>query len=155
MAFFISSSNVFNYLIEHGICNSQDDSITKIELKPAKNFNLLISLADGRQLLVKQERHDQNGKTLGEFLDECKIHNFCQQFPEIKHLQSSFSELIHFDIENSIIIFNYLNQYQDLAEFYTKDQIFPVEISQLIGTTLATVHCLTINNKNYREFLEN
>ncbi|MFM6184014.1 MAG: T3SS effector HopA1 family protein [Dolichospermum sp.] len=149
MPFIISSSNVFDYLIKHQICHPQEQSLSKIELKPAKNFNLLISLADGRQLLVKQERHDRNGKTLGEFIDEWKIHDFCQQFPEIKHLQSSFSEVIHFDLENSIIIFNYLNQYQDLAEFYAKDQIFPVEISQLIGTTLATVHGLTINNKNY------
>lgn len=155
MPFLISSSNVFDYLIKHKICHPQDNSITKIELKPAKNFNLLISLADGRQLLVKQERHDQNGKTLGEFIDEWRIHDFCQKFPEIKHLQSSFSEVIHFDLENSIIVFNYLNQYQDLAEFYAKDQIFPVEISQLIGTTLATVHGLTIKNKNYQEFLEN
>ena len=155
MPLLISSTNVFDYLVNRGICPPQDESLSKIELKPAKNFNLLISLPQERQILVKQERHDRDGKTLGEFIDEWKIHDFCQKFPEIKHLRSSFSEVIHFDLENSIIVFNYLNQYQDLAEFYAKDKIFPVEISQLIGTTLATVHCLTINNKSYREFLEN
>ncbi|MDD1417446.1 aminoglycoside phosphotransferase family protein, partial [Dolichospermum sp. ST_con] len=82
MAFLISSTNVFNYLVENKICQSQEQSLSKIELKSAKNFNLLISLPDGRQLLVKQERHDQNGKTLGEFIDEWRIHDFCQHFPE-------------------------------------------------------------------------
>ncbi|MDD1421213.1 aminoglycoside phosphotransferase family protein [Dolichospermum sp. ST_sed1] len=155
MAFLISSTNVFNYLVENKICQSQEQSLSKIELKSAKNFNLLISLPDGRQLLVKQERHDQNGKTLGEFIDEWRIHDFCQQFPEINYLRASLSEAIHFDSENSIIVFNYLNEYQDLAEFYAQEQEFPPEISQVVGTTIAAIHRLTIDNKNYQKFFEN
>lgn len=155
MAFLISSTNVFNYLVENKICQSQEQSLSKIELKSAKNFNLLISLPDDRQLLVKQERHDQNGKTLGEFIDEWRIHDFCQQFPEINHLRASLSEAIHFDSENSIIVFNYLNEYQDLAESYAQEQEFPPEISQVVGTTVAAIHRLTIDNKNYQKFFEN
>ena len=155
MTFLISSTNVFNYLVENKICQSQEQSLSKIELKSAKNFNLLISLPDGRQLLVKQERHDQNGKTLGEFIDEWRIHDFCQQFPEINYLRASLSEAIHFDSENSIIVFNYLNEYQDLAEFYAQEQEFPPEISQVVGTTIAAIHRLTIDNKNYQKFFEN
>jgi hypothetical protein len=155
MAFLISSTNVFNYLVENKICQSQEQSLSKIELKSAKNFNLLISLPDGRQLLVKQERHDQNGKTLGEFTDEWRMHDFCQKFPEMNHLQGSLSEAIHFDLENSIIVFNYLNQYQDLAEFYAKEQEFPPEISQLVGRSLAAIHRITIDNENYQKFFEN
>jgi hypothetical protein len=155
MAFLISSTNVFNYLVENKICQSQEQSLSKIELKSAKNFNLLISLPDDRQLLVKQERHDQNGKTLGEFIDEWRIHDFCQQFPEINHLRASLSEAIHFDSENSIIVFNYLNEYQDLAEFYAQEQEFLPEVSQVVGTTIAAIHRLTIDNKNYQKFFEN
>ena len=155
MPFLISSTNVFNYLIENRICQPQEQPLSKIELKSAKNFNLLISLPDGRQLLVKQERYDQNGKTLGEFIDEWRIHDFCQKFPELNHLPSSLSEVIHFDLENSIIVFNYLNQYQDLAEFYAKGREFPAEISQLVGTTIAAIHRKTINNKSYQNFFEN
>ena len=155
MTFLISSTNVFNYLVENKICQSQEQSLSKIELKSAKNFNLLISLPDGRQLLVKQERHDQNGKTVGEFIDEWRIHDFCQQFPEINYLRASLSEAIHFDSENSIIVFNYLNEYQDLAEFYAQEQEFPPEISQVVGTTIAAIHRLTIDNKNYQKFFEN
>ena len=155
MTFLISSTNVFNYLVENKICQSQEQSLSKIELKSAKNFNLLISLPDDRQLLVKQERHDQNGKTLGEFIDEWRIHDFCQQFPEINYLRASLSEAIHFDSENSIIVFNYLNEYQDLAESYAQEQEFPPEISQVVGTTIAAIHRLTIDNKNYQKFFEN
>ena len=155
MPFLISFANVFNYLVENKICQPQEESLSKIELKSAKNFNLLITLSDGRQLLVKQERYDRNGKTLGEFIDEWRIHDFWQKFPEINHLRSSLSEVIHFDLENSIIVFNYLNQYQDLAEFYAKDQEFPEEIAQVVGTTIAAIHRMTIDNNNYQKFFEN
>ncbi|OBQ07378.1 MAG: aminoglycoside phosphotransferase [Anabaena sp. LE011-02] len=155
MPFLISFANVFNYLIENKICQPQEESLSKIELKSAKNFNLLITLSDGRQLLVKQERYDQNGKTLGEFIDEWRVHAFWQKFPEITHLRASLSEAIHFDLENSIIVFNYLNQYQDLAEFYAKDQEFPEEIAQVVGTTIAAIHRMTIDNNNYQKFFEN
>ncbi len=155
MPFLISSTNVFDYLVNHEICHPQDESLSKIELKPAKNFNLLISLPEERQILVKQERHDRDGKTLGEFRAEWRIHDFCQKFPEINHLRSSLSEAIYFDLENSIMVFNYLNQYQDLAEFYAKDQVFPPEIAELLGTTLAKVHRSTIEDKNYQKFFEN
>jgi thiamine kinase-like enzyme len=155
MPFLISFANVFNYLVENKICQPQEESLSKIELKSAKNFNLLITLSDGRQLLVKQERYDQNGKTLGEFIDEWRVHAFWQKFPEITHLRASLSEAIHFDLENSIIVFNYLNQYQDLAEFYAKDQEFPEEIAQVVGTTIAAIHRMTIENNNYQKFFEN
>ncbi|QSV61047.1 MAG: aminoglycoside phosphotransferase family protein [Dolichospermum sp. LBC05a] len=155
MSFLISFANVFNYLVENKICQPQEESLSKIELKSAKNFNLLITLSDGRQLLVKQERYDQNGKTLGEFIDEWRVHDLWQKFPEITHLRASLSEAIHFDLENSIIVFNYLNQYQDLAEFYAKDQEFPEEIAQVVGTTIAAIHRMTIDNNNYQKFFEN
>ena len=155
MPFIISFANVFNYLVENKICQPQEESLSKIELKSAKNFNLLITLSDGRQLLVKQERYDRNGKTLGEFIDEWRVHAFWQKFPEITHLRASLSEAIHFDLENSIIVFNYLNQYQDLAEFYAKDQEFPEEIAQVVGTTIAAIHRMTIDNNNYQKFFEN
>jgi hypothetical protein len=155
MPFLISSTNVFSYLVENKICQLHEQSLSKIELKPAKNFNLLISLSDGRQLLVKQERHNLHGKTLGEFIDEWRVHDFCQKFPEVNHLHSFLSEAIHFDPENSIIVFKYLNEYQDLTEFYAQDQEFPPEISESFGTNIAAIHRITINNTNYQKFFEN
>lgn len=154
MAFLLSSQNVFNYLISQGLCNQEKQSLSKIELKPAKNFNLLVSLPDGSQFLVKQERLNREGKTRGEFADEWQVHNFCRTFPEISHLRSCLSEAIHFDAENSIIVFNYLNDYRDLAEFYALENIFPTNISRSIGANLASIHRLTINRQDYRQFFQ-
>lgn len=79
--------------------------------------NLLLSLQDGRQLLVKQERHNQEGKTAGEFLSEWRIHQLLQQTRELSHIHLMLSEALYFDANHSIIVFNYLNNYCDLADF--------------------------------------
>lgn len=155
MTFLLSSDNVFDYLVYHRICHEQEKSTAKIELKPAKNFNLLVTLADERQLLVKQERYHQNGKTLGEFQDEWRIHNLCQNFPEFSYLRNFISEVVHFDVDNSILVFNYLHEYQDLAQFYGKNEIFPTEISQVIGANLAEIHRSTFNKQYYHQFFLN
>ncbi|MBH8574016.1 aminoglycoside phosphotransferase family protein [Nostocaceae cyanobacterium CENA369] len=155
MPFLLSSQNVLEYLIALGLCTPEEQSLSKIELKPAKNFNLLISLPENRQLLVKQERLDREGKSVGEFFDEWKIHNFLRRFPEISYICSSCSEVLHFDAANSIIVFNYLSNYRDLADYYTKENLFPTEIARIIGATLAAIHHGTINRQDYQEFIQN
>jgi thiamine kinase-like enzyme len=154
MALQLSSQNVFNYLISQGICNQEDELLSEIELKPAKNFNLLITLPDNRQILVKQERLNREGKTRGDFLEEWQIHSFCKTFPEIGHLRAYLSEAVHFDPENSIIVFNYLNDYRDLSEFYAQDNVFPTEIAKSIGETLGLIHHFTIDNQDYQQFFQ-
>ncbi|MGD1912771.1 MAG: hypothetical protein ACFB2X_18560 [Rivularia sp. (in: cyanobacteria)] len=66
----LNRDNVFDYLVEHELCNSPQQTLNKIEPITAKNFNLLVTLADGSKLLVKQERHNSKGETVGEFLGE-------------------------------------------------------------------------------------
>ncbi|QSJ15931.1 aminoglycoside phosphotransferase family protein [Nostoc sp. UHCC 0702] len=155
MPFLLSSQNVLDYLIPLGLCTQEEQSLAKIELKPAKNFNLLISLPENRQLLVKQERLNREGKSAGEFFQEWRIHNFFRRFPEISYIGSSCSEVLHFDAENSIIVFNYLSNYRDLADFYAKDNLFPTEIARAVGATLASIHRVSINRQDYREFFQN
>lgn len=155
MPFLLSSQNVFDYLIPLGLCTQEEQSLSQVELKPAKNFNLLISLPNNRQLLVKQEPLDREGKTAGEFFEEWKIHNFLRRFPEISYIRSYCSEVLHFDSANSIIVFNYLSNYRDLADFYTKENFFPTEIARVLGTTLASIHRVSINRQEYREFFQN
>lgn len=154
MPFLLSYQNVLDYLIPLGLCTEADRTESKIELKPAKNFNLLLSLPDGRQLLVKQERHNREGKTAGEFVREWQIHEFLQTHPEISYLRSSISEAVHFDAENSIIIFNYLSNYQDLSLLYANENIFPTKIASIVGTNLAAIHRVSIQRPEYREFFE-
>ncbi|MBD2451457.1 aminoglycoside phosphotransferase family protein [Nostoc sp. FACHB-152] len=152
MTFLLSSENVLEYLLNKKILFQQEKALSKVELKDAKNFNLLVSLQDNRKLLVKQERHDREGKTAGEFLSEWLIYQFFQETPELSNIQLMLSEALHFDTEHSVIIFNYFNDYLDLADFYTKENVFPTAIANSIGATLATIHRATFNNQKYQEF---
>ncbi|MBW4688254.1 MAG: aminoglycoside phosphotransferase family protein [Komarekiella atlantica HA4396-MV6] len=151
--FILSSQNVVDYLISQGLC-TQEQLLNNIEPKPAKNFNLLLSLPDDRKLLVKQERYNREGKTAGEFLKEWRVHELLQSFPELSQIYSCFSEAVHFDATHSILVFNYLTDYRDLTDFYIKENYFASEIATVIGTTLASIHRLTIDHPDYQEFLQ-
>jgi thiamine kinase-like enzyme len=152
MTFLLNSHNVFNYLIKHGFCTQSEQAFSKVESIAAKNFNLLLSLPDGQKLLIKQERHDRDGKTAREFLSEWRIQEFLQTFPELCHIRPWMPIVLHFDVEDSIIIFSYLDEYRDLMDFYTKENSFPTEIASAIGSILATVHRDTLNHQDYQEF---
>jgi Phosphotransferase enzyme family len=155
--FILSSQNVFDYLISLNLCTPDEQSLSKVELKPAKNFNLLVTFPEGRKLLIKQERHNLEGKTAGDFLLEWRVHKFLRVFPEISYLSPSFSEAVHFNNEDSIIIFNYLDNYRDVMDFYVGEKLnlFPTEIATAVGTTLASIHRASINREEYREIFEN
>ncbi|NJR31922.1 MAG: hypothetical protein HC778_02420 [Chamaesiphon sp. CSU_1_12] len=130
MVFLLSSQNVYTYLSEKGLCKESDFDPTKIELKPAKNFNLLVTLKSDRKLLLKQERHSKDGKTAGEFLNEWRVQELVSKFAELTSVRYLFPEILCFDAEHSIVALNYLDECRDLNEFYAKEKIFPaLEIS--------------------------
>jgi len=161
MTLLLNFQNLLEYSVKHGLCSKEDRDLLIIEQVAAKNFNLLVKLPNGRQLLVKQERRDREGKTAGEFLNEWRIQEFLQRFPELGNLRPLLPVVLHFDVENSIIVFNYLDDYRDLADFYAKENVFPSAIPQsgsltriasLIGTIIATIHRSTFNRQNYQDF---
>jgi hypothetical protein len=152
MTFILNYHNVFDYLVEKELCNHSEQFPTKIEPVAAKNFNLLLTFINGRKLLVKQERHNQEGKAAGEFLSEWRIKEFLQRFPNLDNYPSFLPEVLHFDAENSIIVFKYLDDYRDLMDFYTKEKSFSTEIAREIGTILGTIHRDTFNCQEYQEF---
>lgn len=151
-AFVLTSQNVFEYLVRQVLCTDKEVAPIQIEPKFAKNFNLLVTWQDGRSLLVKQERCHLEGKTTSEFLNEWLLHEFFQRFPKLNSIRLFLSEIIHFDAEHAIAVFNYLNSYRDLAEFYTKGNVFPTAIADSIGATLAIIHRATWNHQEYRDF---
>jgi hypothetical protein len=152
MSFTISSQNVIDYLVAQRLCSQEQRYLIKLEQKLAKNFNLLLTFPDERQLLLKQERHNQEGETAGEFLNEWRLHEFFKKFPGLSSIHPSISEVLHFDADHSIIVFNYLNGYHDLADFYTKENVFPTAIAAEIGDILATIHRATLDRQEYRDF---
>lgn len=154
MVFLLSSKNVFDYLKKKNICPEikQETDEHDIESRAAKNFNLLVSLPDRSKLLIKQERFDREGKTAGEFNREWRIQQFVRQFPEISKLKTWLPEITDFDVDNSILIVKYLDDHQNLGEFYGQENIFAPEIASSIGSIIATIHSQTINNPSYENF---
>lgn len=152
MSFLLSSQNVFDYLDRYGICSQIAEDSSRIEHKIGRNFNLLLSLPDSRTLLVKQECYAPDGKTAGGFLNEWQIQKFLQEFPSLSHLRLFTPEMLHFNPEHSIIVFNYLKDYRDLMDFYLKENVFPTTIASTIGAILAKFHRATFNRQSYRDF---
>jgi Phosphotransferase enzyme family len=155
MAFLLSSENVFDYLVQHGLCPLEDRPVAQITAKEYKNFNLLVNLGNQRSLLVKQERHDAKGNNRNELWDEWHINEFVRHFPELHYLCSLISEVVHFDRDNSIIVLNYFENYSDFGHFYAdrQNQHFPTEVATSLGTTLATIHKATLDCQRYKDFL--
>lgn len=153
--FLLNSDNIFKYLNQHDFGEHSDQSLSKVESLAAKNFNLLVTFPNNHKLLVKQERHNLEGKAAGEFKCEYRIQKWLQEFPEQQSLSPFLPELLHFDAENSIIIFRYLDNYRDLMDFYTKESSFPIKLSRAIGNLLATIHRDTYEHENHRLFFDN
>lgn len=153
MAFVLSSQNVWEYLQAKKICPSTATSPREITPKDCKNFNLLVSCSEEQHFLVKQERYNSQGKTKGELQQEWLIQRLVGDFSELNCLQNVIGEAIDYDRDHSIIVFNYLNNYCDLADFYYQNKIFPPVIATSIGETLASIHRLTFNQNQYQDFL--
>jgi thiamine kinase-like enzyme len=149
MAFLLNQTNVFGYLSNLGYqAKPAKDNIQPIS---AKNFNLLVTVSNQLKLLVKQERHNHDGKAAGEFLGEWQIHSLIQDFTELQHWQPFLSAIRHFDRENSILVFEYLQDYRDLMDFYLKENTYSESIARQLGTFLSVIHRDTYNRQEYQE----
>jgi hypothetical protein len=155
MAFLLSSNNVFDYLLEKQLCKPEDRSFIQITAKEYKNFNLLVSFGADRHFLVKQERHDTEGKSRKQLWHEWQISEFWKTFPELHPILSLTSEIVFFDPDCSIVVLKYFANYCDLDQFYSdrRDWDFPVTVAASLGTTLATIHQSTFERQTYKDFL--
>lgn len=159
----LSSHNVIQYLRSSGLCSSEDGTSDDSELpESSKNLNLLVTLADNRKLLVKQKRSIDLSDGKQEFFNEWLFHQLLEQFPVIGNIGAIASSVLHFDEENSILIRNYLSEYQELGNYYQQNDIFPeaiakrcgeAPIASTIGDTLGALHRATFNRREYRDFM--
>lgn len=156
MVLSLSSHNVIQYLQDAGLCSSEDGASEKSELPGSSknNFNLLVTLADNRQLLIKQELNVNNSDAVPrELFQEWLFHQLLQQFPVLGNSSAFAPLVVHFDEENSILVCNYLNEYLELATLYHNNEICPQEIASAIGSTLAGLHRATYNRREYKDFM--
>ncbi len=150
----LSSHNVIQYLRSSGLCSSEDGASNDSELPESKkNLNLLVTLADNRKLLVKQERSIDFSDGKEQFFNEWLFHQLLEQFPVIGNIGAIASSVLHFDEENSILVRNYLSEYQELGNYYQQNDIFPQAIASTIGDTLGALHRATFKRREYRDFM--
>jgi thiamine kinase-like enzyme len=151
----LSSKNVIQYLQNAELCSVGDGALYRDELPKSgrNNRNLLVQLADNHQLLVKQESDRKVDNSPHEFFKEWLFHELLQQFPVLDHISAISSTLLHFDLENSILTLTYLSEYMELGKFYENNGIFPLEIANALGNSLAVLHNSTYQEKEYRDFM--
>lgn len=140
------------YLTKLHLLSPLDPKNLKIVPLIAKNFNLLVTLPNEEQYLVKQERQNQEGKSAGEFQGEWRIQQFVREFPELAHFSGFIPDILDYDPKESLMVISYLNHYHDLSDFYQKTKGYYPQIAAQIGTVLGTIHQTTFNNIKYQKF---
>jgi 5-methylthioribose kinase len=154
MPIILDTDNVFDYLAQLDYCTLAERQTSRMTIISAKNFNLAIAFADGKSLLVKQELHNPQGETLGEFWSAWRIQRLVREFPTFGNEMSGFlPELLHFDPDSSILIVNFRTDYRDLYGYYAEERHFPIEVARSIGRLLGTIHSQTFDRAEYQEFL--
>lgn len=145
MTFRLDYQNVFDYLVEHNICDRQLESVISIEAKSSKNFNLLVRLTGDRLLLVKQEPLDAQGNAAGDLLIEGEVQSLFQSHSKLSSLIPLTAGILLFDPAHHILVMNYLQDYLDLETFYAERQMFPTAIAHKLGHLAAQFHRTTLD----------
>jgi hypothetical protein len=148
----ISNQNIFPYLVEEGICRSDDSPPQEILRIRGKNFNLLLKFADRPPILVKQEEAI-DGAFRNDFMPEAALQQLLLQFPALAPLRQWVPPILHYDPTNSILVIEFLEEYSDLSDVYEQPESFEPSIAAMQGQLLGQLHRLTFRQDTYREFL--
>jgi hypothetical protein len=152
----LSSNNVFQYLVDIGLCEKQDIELTNIIPKSSQSGRqnlifLTINLPSVGQIFIKQSHYDNNINNI--IKKEWLFQSFLQSSPNLNYICSLNLQILHFDKINSIIIYKCPPNYIDLESYYRNHKNFSPTIAELVGTTLAALHCKTLNSHNCYDFM--
>jgi serine/threonine protein kinase len=103
--------------------------------------------------LVKQELAQETNGIPHEFFNEWLFHQLLESFPVLGNIKALSTLVAHYDEDNSILVRNYLGQYQGLESYYRHNLYFPPELANSIGDTLAALHRATFKRQKYRDFM--
>ncbi|MEO1428126.1 MAG: aminoglycoside phosphotransferase family protein [Cyanobacteria bacterium J06633_8] len=152
----LSSQNVIQYLQEAGLSSSEDGATADADLPHSssrKNFSILVTKNGDRKLLVKQELAQEFNGIPREFYNEWLFHQLLESFPVLGNIKALSPLVVHYDEENSILVRNYLGEYQGLASYYRHNLYFPPELANSIGDTLASLHRATFKRQKCRDHM--
>jgi Phosphotransferase enzyme family len=155
MSLSLSSDNIFAYLDERKIVPLDSAQEWKIDRSGGKNFNLIIRNLAGEGIFLKQERFNPHGDTLGELLNESAICQLLEKLAAAEGISNYFCpSIIDRDPERSVIVSQFLKDYQNLELLYAGDRNkWSLAIPTAIGKVIATIHQLTWERTDYRDLL--
>lgn len=155
MSLSLSSDNIFAYLAERKILPLASAQDWKIDRSGGKNFNLIVRNLAGEGIFLKQEQFDLDGDTLGELFNESAICQLLEKIAASEGISNHFCQnIIDRDRERSVIISQFLKDYQNLEFVYAGDPgKCSLAIPTAIGKVIATIHRSTWNRMDYRDFL--
>ncbi len=156
MTFRLESANVFEFLLQQKLCDPSD-ALIRVERLTGKNLNLLVQLSKSRskgtitdRFLVKQGPLERTGTPKEDFQEEWRIHELLCSHDELSALQAFLPEAVIYDAVNAILVYRYLERYQDLGDFYSGTNLHPSKIATALGISLATIHQATFQRQEYQ-----
>ncbi|MEH2168901.1 MAG: hypothetical protein V7K41_20030 [Nostoc sp.] len=149
----LNYKNLFDYLIDAAICQKDDLDYLKVDVN-SRTFRWVIELSQNRgKLFVKQLPHFSTLDNDIRIYKEWKLYNFFQSHKDLDYASSLTPEVLHFDDSSSILIYKCPNNYITLQSFYENQEVFPIALAELLGTSLAKLHSQTMSSQECYTFL--
>lgn len=146
--FLLSHHNAPEYLSNSGVFLQEDLSGLTLEVGKlnTKNFSIIATIQDGRKFIVKQERPTLSGTFAQEIFNEWQFQSMMGDIPQLNALQVFTREILHYDHENFIAIYRYLDDYQELYNDILRGRtVLPITIPGWVAAILAQIHRATFD----------
>lgn len=153
MKLILSSENVVDFLKKHKICPLDFQPAVPVTRQEGTNFNLVVKSSDRQNFLVKQNRVDSQGRTLGSLPAEWLVQELLDNFDTLASIQPLISEVVLLDWFNCTLVSIFYDDYISLDRFYKARMSFDPRISYVFGMNLAKIHSATYQQQQQREFL--
>lgn len=151
MQFILSSENVVDFLKQHQICAPDFQPAVPITCEEGTNFNLVVKSKAERDLLVKQNRLDSQGKGYTRLPAEWIVQSLVNTFS--LEIQPLISEVLWLDSANHILVAVFYDRHLSLDRYYAQNEAFPSQIAGILGSNLARIHRATYQQEQQREFI--
>lgn len=153
MALKLNYTNLFDYLVDAGICQENDLPYLKVDVN-SKTSDWVIHLPPHQDKLFIKQLPDSI--ELGNGIRTCKewqVYKFFQSRKSLDCVSSLIPELLHSDGSNSILIYTCSGDYITLKSHLENQTDFPTLLAESVGTALAKLHSQTMNDQDCYTFL--
>jgi hypothetical protein len=151
----LDASTVLGHLIERRLCDGTD-RLLRVELLSSKNLNLLVTLSRSidqaspitTRYLVKQSPFKEADTSSDGFRREWNLYQWIRTHEELSSLLAWLPDPVDHDPQSGILVFRFLECYQDLSKAYARTRLFPTRLAAALGASVAAVHRATFKLGN-------